>query len=367
MKQMIPSPDVLPLPGPDWLFLILLIVTFTIHLIFMNFFLGGTLIAAASHLRGKTDTNHALLAKKIYKFIPAVIALAVNFGIPPLLFVQVLYGHFLYSSSILIAVFWFAVIPLLILGYYGVYSMRFGWERLGKYKKYLVWLITLIFAAIGFIFVNNMTLMLKPDTFVTHYFNAPSTGSLNLSDLSIYPRYLHVFLGAVALTGFWILIIGIRKKTGDEQWSNWAAKYGANIFFYSTLTNIFIGILFLLAHPQKIVKFFLGNNISATVILIISILLTFILLVIIYKVKKNISNIKLIHLLSGLLLLIMFLMVILRHFLRFIYLESFFKTEILRIKPQWIAFIIFLTLFVFFMMPAIAWMIKVVLKAERSD
>ena len=367
MQQMIPSPDILPLPGPDWLFLVLLIVTFTVHLVFMNFLLGGTLISAISYFRGKKDPNHALLAKKLYKFMPAVIAFTVNFGIPPLLFVQVLYGHFLYSSSILIAAFWFIVIPLLILGYYGTYSMRFGWEKTGKLKNYLIWITSLIFIIIGFIFVNNMTLMLKPESFVTHYFKNPSTGFLNLSDLSLYPRYLHVFIGAIALAGFWILIVGVRKRTGDEKWSKWAAEYGAKIFFYATLINVFAGIWFLLAHPERVVKFFIGNNFFATVILVISILLTVILLVVFYKATKNITDLKLVQFGFGLLILIMLLMVVLRHFLRFIYLEPFFKTGMLEVEPQWGAFLIFLILFIFFMIPSLAWMIKVVLKAEKAD
>ena len=55
-------------------------------------------------------------------------AFAVNFGVAPLLFVQVLYGHLFYTSSILVAVFRLAVIPLLIVAYYALYlhGFRFG-------------------------------------------------------------------------------------------------------------------------------------------------------------------------------------------------------------------------------------------------
>ena len=53
--------------------------------------------------------------------IPTLIALTVNFGVPPLLFVQVLYGHLFYSSSVMLAVPWILVIPILILAYYAAY------------------------------------------------------------------------------------------------------------------------------------------------------------------------------------------------------------------------------------------------------
>jgi hypothetical protein len=57
---------------------------------------------------------------------------SVNFGVAPLLFVQVLYGHFFYASSILMAVFWLAVIPLLIAAYYAAYLYGFRFGALGR-------------------------------------------------------------------------------------------------------------------------------------------------------------------------------------------------------------------------------------------
>ena len=48
--------------------------------------------------------------------------MTVNLGIPPLLFLQTLFGQFLYSSSILMAVFWLSVVPVLIVAYYAAYG-----------------------------------------------------------------------------------------------------------------------------------------------------------------------------------------------------------------------------------------------------
>jgi len=49
--------------------------------------------------------------------IPSTFALGVTFGIAPLLFVQVLYGNLIYSSSILMGVFWLLIIPFIIIAY----------------------------------------------------------------------------------------------------------------------------------------------------------------------------------------------------------------------------------------------------------
>ncbi len=111
-ESIIPTADTIPV---HWLwFEVLLIFTFFIHMILMNFILGGSLLTVWDLLRGK-------LEKKASGSIPTLIALTVNFGVPPLLFVQVLYGHLFYTSSVMVAVPWILVIPVLILAYYGAY------------------------------------------------------------------------------------------------------------------------------------------------------------------------------------------------------------------------------------------------------
>ena len=98
--SIIPTADTIPV---HWLwFQVLLIVTFFIHMILMNFLLGGSLLTAWDLLTGKVE-------KKASGSIPTLVALTVNFGVPPLLFVQVLYGHLFYSSSVMLAVPWILV------------------------------------------------------------------------------------------------------------------------------------------------------------------------------------------------------------------------------------------------------------------
>ena len=58
--------------------------------------------------------------------MPVIVALGVNFGIVPLLFVQVAYYKVFYPATILMAWFWLAIIGLLIPAYYGVYVYAFG-------------------------------------------------------------------------------------------------------------------------------------------------------------------------------------------------------------------------------------------------
>ncbi|MFC1513490.1 hypothetical protein ACFL5P_00600 [candidate division KSB1 bacterium] len=363
MDQVIPTPDVLPIPAPDWLFLFLLIFTFLIHLVFMNCLFGGTIYAAISYIKGKKDPNSAYLSQKMFNFMPVVIAFAVNFGVAPLLFAQTLYGHLLYSSSILMANYWFAIVPMIITGYYGAYLLKFKWDKLKKSHIYVTSGVALIFSAVAFMFVNNMTLMLTPQEWFEHYFKNPATGSLNWGDMQIYPRYIHMLLGAVSVSGVWIMIIGARRKTGDAEWSDWAVKKGYKVFLWATMINILIGVWFLLAIPGNIAMSFLGRDAAATITFVFSLVLLAAAIIYLRKASKSPENIRSTFYGAGFLLGVLTLMIIMRHQLRAFYLEPVFTLDQLHSEPQWMAFSIF-AVFLVIGFAAAGYMIRVVLKSN---
>jgi len=65
--QLIPPLDAAGLPGPPWLFHVLLVFTFFLHMLFMNLTLGGTLLAAVAHFRGggRRDDPRGALAGRL--------------------------------------------------------------------------------------------------------------------------------------------------------------------------------------------------------------------------------------------------------------------------------------------------------------
>ena len=52
--SMVPTPDPNPLPGPFWVFKLLLVVTFALHILAMNFMLGGAVLALLARWRYST-------------------------------------------------------------------------------------------------------------------------------------------------------------------------------------------------------------------------------------------------------------------------------------------------------------------------
>lgn len=89
--SLIPRPDTIP--APSWLFLVLGILTFALHILVINVVLGGSLITLFTRFGNANasleDSLHGGVASKI----PISFALGINLGVAPLLFLQVIYGH----------------------------------------------------------------------------------------------------------------------------------------------------------------------------------------------------------------------------------------------------------------------------------
>ena len=115
MNLPIPYPDPMPLPAPVWLLRTLLLLTFFLHILFMNTLLGGTAIALGCSLQRRSSKFAALLAADLGRMLPSVFAFTITLGVAPLLFLQVIYGHLLYTSSILMAVPWLGIIGLVLM------------------------------------------------------------------------------------------------------------------------------------------------------------------------------------------------------------------------------------------------------------
>src|SRR3569832_1949815 len=104
----LPVSDPMGLPGPVWLMTALLLLVFTIHVLFMNAAFGGGLWTIWNYFRGR-NTEHPYsrrLSLELARALPVLLAYTITFGDTTKLFVQVLYGQFLYASSILIGSVW---------------------------------------------------------------------------------------------------------------------------------------------------------------------------------------------------------------------------------------------------------------------
>jgi hypothetical protein len=272
----IPQPDPLALPAPAWLLWALLMLTFFLHLIPMNLVLGGSIVGAIARVRGRRGgrPQEAELAHLIVKSMPILISATVTMGVAALLFLQVLYGRVFFASAVVMGWWWLSVIGLLILTYYAAYLLAFREANLGAAGTFLAWLVAAVAGLIALIYGNSMTMMLKPRELVARYAADGGGGQLNLLDPALFPRHLHMVLGAIAVSGLAVAVVGVARRKQHAAFAEWAVRYGAFYCGLATSINIFAGLWWLAALPRDVLLQFMGHDMAAIGMLLAGILLT---------------------------------------------------------------------------------------------
>lgn len=348
MNLPIPYPDPMPLPAPVWLLRTLLLLTFFLHVLFMNCLLGGTAVALVCTMRQRSSAFSARLAGDLGRLLPSVFAFTITLGVAPLLFLQVMYGQFLYASSILIGVPWLAIIGMVVLAYYGVYffSMTLdttkGHEQKGRTTAVLA-LVVLLLASIAFIYSNNFTLMLTPERWLDLYHSHASGWNLNWSEPSLPPRYLHFVLSALAVTGLGLAVMGLRHQ--EDAYRQWLIEQGSILFTGTTLLNFGVGFWFLVTLPSPSRLAFIGGNGFATALLGIGMLLPLAAVAHLIMAKANKSPKRQIVIGVSCGLLTVAVMVVMRDVLRNLVLAPYFNLNQLPVAPQWGIIVLFVILF----------------------
>lgn len=345
--QLIPHADQIPVHW-SW-FQVLLLLTFLIHIILVNFILGGSVLTLIDVIRGKTIS-------KASSGIPTLIALTINFGVPPLLFIQVLYGQFFYSSSVIMAVPWILIIPVLIVAYYGAYYFVYKINSKTVLAKTGLFISTLILLVIAFLYVNNITLMLHPQDW-GKYFRSTGGMNLNFSEPTLWPRYLHFIVASIAVAGIGKALFAYFDKKSDKELRNQEINSGLKIFSYATLVQIAVGVWFLLVLPGKITWMFLGRNGLATILLGIAVLL--LIPTLIYSFRQNFR-----YTISGI-LLILILMILIRDLLRKFYLGEVFRLSDLEISGKYGSLILFLGAFIIGI-ASVYYMIRLITSSKKQ-
>lgn len=345
--SLIPTADTIPV---HWLwFQVLLIFTFFIHMILMNFLLGGSLLTVWDLFTGK-------LEKRTTGSIPTLVALTVNFGVPPLLFVQVLYGHLFYSSSVMLAVPWILVIPILILAYYGAYLFVRKSDSAPVLAKSSLVFTSLSLLFIAFMLVNNNTLAIRPERW-SIYFEDPGGWNLNLGEPTLWPRYFHFILAALAIGALGRAIL-YRFSKFDEKEKQVQIKRNLKIFGWITMVQLGIGSWFWLAMPRSVWTIFMGGSFFATAMMVAGWLMALLILHSAFTGRFTIAMI-----LGGLQVLVM---VIVRDLARLAYLKEQFHPNQLENVKELSPFIAFLLVFVIGLI-LLYYMISLIFKPKTSQ
>jgi hypothetical protein len=336
--KFIPAPDVAPIPSPPELFIFFIVFTFFVHILFMNLTLGGSILFVISKYFSKKEETKAI-AKEIGSVNTFNISLTITTGVAPLLFYQVVYGQFFYSSSVLLGWKWLFVLVSIIVAYYFyyLYKMKPGYLKDGNDAGGgFVFVSAILFLYVALMLTTNTVLSMSPEKWLDIYMKKTSAFAIT----TVIPRVLHFIFAAIAFTGVFLMAYPKFRKSLSEEVKKEMYHFGKKSFVYATMIQIPVGILFLLTLKSESMGLVLGGSTIGLICWIVGILAAF------YGVSRVFSRKETVVGLSVLLLISVACMVIVRRVVEYGYWNKYFDYSSLKVAPQWDVFGIFAILFV---------------------
>lgn len=335
--SLIPALDPAALPGPPWLFHVLWVVTFLIHLVFVNVVLGGSLLAA---LVGSGRPGAHGIRSFFVEANGWAISFAITFGIAPLLFMQVLFGRFFYTATLLLAWPWLGMLGILTVAYYLNYLAKARLAEGGGVR------LILLLEAVGFVVIAGIQvainlLHLQPG----RWESVAAQASAALSDPAFAPRLLHYVLAAVAMSGV-ILAFAATRQTGPTDARLDMARFGLRAAFVATTLEFAAGLWLLLALPRPVLRGFMQGGAVTMLPLTAGILLGVAILAALSRITDPLAQTRDVRRAAEFIVATVGVMVLTRHQLRAAYLEPWRVGESPVVATQWGPLALFLGVFV---------------------
>lgn len=319
----------LPLPAP---FLqALAYLTLTLHFLAMQYTVGGAILALWTWRKDRS------VARFFGTGLPLGFSYLVTLGIPPLLFVQVMYGQFFYSSSVLIGAFWISVVPLIIIGYGAAYWHRMSRDSRPKFQLVLLVATTLALLSVGFIYVNNLTLSMSPGRWMALYQAHPAGGTLNLSEPTILPRYAFFIVPALFVAGLALVLRAAYLRNRNPEAATASQRMGLRAMLLAALLQAGAAVAFWQTLPQSITQVLAHSGLHLGLAIAASLLGIAALATAWLSSKRAGMGLPVLaaHLYVG----AQACVVVLRDLVRQLYLAPYFKLSDAPVYPQWGMFI----------------------------
>ena len=364
--NLIPAVDPAGLPGPPWLFHVLLVFTFFLHMLFVNLTLGGTVLAFVSHLRGggRGDGFRGVLAGRLMAVNSFGISLAITSGIAPLLFMQVIYHQYFYAATILIASIWFAMLILLILGYYSTYVYKFhGAPAKGRGGGIWLGVSAVMFFLIAMIHVAVNLISSQPE----NWENLADSEWSVLADPTYWPRLFHFVLAGIAFAALVMAWWAVRQahRGKDFEINSEIARSCWAWALWATVLQVADGFLLLMLLPRAVLSGLMRGGPATLGPLTLAILLGMGLLAMLARSRNPVEDAGLVSGTLGAMVLTIGVMSITRHQVRELYLAATTSQYHFAVVPQWGNFTLFVVLLIAGL-ATVAYMVRRVLTSPAS-
>ncbi len=274
--------DPMGVPFYPLVFQILLVLTFALHIIFVDLVIGGSFMAIYSYFRrGK---NYKALSKAFAKATTINLSLTIVLGVAPLLFMQVIYDPFWYTSNVLSASWMIGILFVLMSAFSFAYVF---YLKSNKGKQHIaIWgicsFLLVILAAIIMHAVSYQALF--PEKWLAWYIN---NDKVNLYGAQLHafqlPRFLHFIAASFALTGIFMMLYSWyfeKREDMDNDYVAWVGKAGAKIALIFTVLQMAIGIWWLMSLPADF-------HFYTNYLFLIGVLIAVVLLIVLIKAQAD--------------------------------------------------------------------------------
>ncbi len=274
--------DPMGIPFYPILFQVLMILTFSLHIMFVNFVIGASFLTLYGYIKGSTYWKD--LSRSMARATTASASMAILLGVAPLLFVQVIYDVFWYASNMLSAGWVISFVFILMTAYSFTYVFYLKRDSKGNSFAIFGIIAFALFIFAGVIMHALGYQLLQPEKWLDWYVRgdtADTSGvSLHAFQLS---RFLHFIVPSFAMTGILLMLYAWYFKDRndkDKEYLQWVGKMGANMAFVFTAIQAAAGLWWLLSLPSEF-RFFLDP------FFLISAGLGIVLLVYLYSARKD--------------------------------------------------------------------------------
>ncbi len=243
--------DPMGVPFYPWLFQVLMVLTFALHIFMVNIVVGSVAVGLWGHFKGGDYPRR--LSAMLAKSATVNLSIAILLGIAPLLFVQVIYDPFWYSATLMSGwwsmIFLGAVLAAFLLLYVFYLKRKNAPESSGGAG--VVSFLALFLCAV----IMHMLAMqsLSPAEWVKWY--APEgkmlTGGFGFHAFS-FGRFFHFIVPAFLNVGIFMMLyawyFGARADA-DKPFLTWVGKVGVKMAKYAAIVQALVGVWFLITIP----------------------------------------------------------------------------------------------------------------------
>jgi len=247
-------------PSHPIVFLVLGVVTFALHMAAVQVMLGAGVLT----LRGAFSAERywRRLAAAMLTTAKIAVSVAIVIGVAPLLFVQVVYDPFWYTSNVLSAWWVIGFILLLIAGYIAMYV--FYWKNHdieadgGRGGIWMVASLALLLS-VGFIVHSLTNQMLFPENWMAWY--APN-GVVQPDGKSLHywnlPRFGFFIALSAPVVGAWLFAYRRYLQASeqpDAAYLAWLAPLAQKLMIVGGVVAVVLGAIWMATLPEKMAWF----------------------------------------------------------------------------------------------------------------